>query len=1015
MNLSVKYWKHHKGHAAALLGAIIVSTMAMTVGMLLARSASQEQVESVLRGVGNYDIFIPLAEEDDLRALSERPEIAECELLYSGGFAKTEYSESIRFGAFDSARGEEIFYFEPEPGGRYPRGAGEVCGYRSSFTSIGVAPVVGTKLELELTDPEGNVVGTREFTISGILDNTRSNWYEKPFRSMEVNLVGTKYNTDDIDFPELFVSPEDLPAQTAVTALLKCDPSLKPIEVAQKLEEELDIEACAGDNLPMLGNLVSWFWQTNGSSEEDLNSHVSLGYRDFYSSTLIPIFLAVVLVVSFVSVYGVMSGAMLDRQRQFGLFRSMGMSKRCVRGILLREALSFAVLGVAAGYASGLLVYTAYLQLMNTFGSARIYSAFGAHVVARAMSLNPYLYPWVLGLCFSALAAALPAVRALRLSPNEMLFPEKTEKIRRRQDGGLRRNRVQCKEKQSERKKRGGRREQDECKTRYENRRHARSAGIAQKVTGRNLNRDRGVVFLIVLTGWTFVFGAAFMLAKSDSDNSRALEQLEEAGGADADYTATKDLYEAMCGNVCFNRHGEGISQENMDALRSSPDVSSASGVMQMPGVKLFYQDKTIPQKLRDALGDLLITQNLIPTEDYLGELHEKDRAAQGYDEDDLLYQLPCVAADDEMLALLAPYVVSGELDEAGLADGSKAVIVEYPDAQMENPYEVGDRLPLTDSVISDPYVETFDFSNNEVPSGYEPTFYFDYSDGTQTHIGGYTFWKKVEFETEICAILSIDDPKLQELLYAESFVHKNGTGPFVSPGYNLLCGMGAAEAWGLPDRCYTDVRVKLKKDADLERFEALWYTIIGKSGDVESVSRSDIRRRIQRKDLSNLIVFASMIVLVLLVGCFGMANSYQFAVNRNLHNLQILRAVGMSRKRLTASYIRGMFRWPLLAALTSTIPLAIFEGVRRCANWYAFGQEQVHNQYLYEEATGRWVAECWQLRFPFYIELWKQPIAVIIIAAFVCLVAINIAAGLVPLRKMRNMSIVDGMRRDDF
>ena len=76
MNLSTKYWKHHKGRAAALLGAIIVSTMAMTVGMLLARSASQEQVESVLRGVGNYDIFIPLAEEDDLRALSERPEVA---------------------------------------------------------------------------------------------------------------------------------------------------------------------------------------------------------------------------------------------------------------------------------------------------------------------------------------------------------------------------------------------------------------------------------------------------------------------------------------------------------------------------------------------------------------------------------------------------------------------------------------------------------------------------------------------------------------------------------------------------------------------------------------------------------------------------------------------------------------------------------------------------------------------------------------------------------------------------
>ncbi len=981
MNLSQKYWKHHKGRAAALLGAVAVSTMAMTIGMFLARSASQEQVESVLRAEGNYELYIPLTTGDILHTLDNCPEIAECELLYNGGFGKTAYSENVRFGALDGKRAEEIFYYEPEQGGRYPQSAGEICGYRSSFTSIGVAPVTGTTFELELTDLDGAPIGIREFTITGILDNTRSNWYNEPFRSMENALTSTSYTTDDIDFPELFVSKEDLPEKTSMTALLKCDSARKPHEVAVELEEELGAVVCEGYNLSMLGNLVSWGWEVNGHSEDDLNSHAGLGYRDFYSSILIPIFLAVVLAVSFVSVYGVMSGAMLDRQRQFGLFRSMGMSLKRVRRMLFGEALFFAATGVAAGYASGILLYALYLQAVNTFGSAHVYSAFGAHPVACAMSLDPYLYPWVLGLCFSALAAALPALRAIGLSPNEMLFPEKTKMI------------------QKQRKKR----------------KHTRPARIAQKVTGKFLNRDRGVVFLIVLTGWTFVFGAAFMLGKSDGDNQVALQQLQEAGSADVDYMAERNLYNALCGNVCFNRHGEGISREDMAALQASPDVAFAEGVMKMPGVKLLYQEKTIPQELRDALGSLWINLNEAPTEDYLAELNEKSREALGYAKDDLLYQLPCVAVDAGLLEDLAPYVVEGRLDEAGLLNGSKVVIVEYPDVQVANPYAAGDTITMTDVVISDPVAENHDFSHNDMPKGYKPSFYYDFSDGTLTHQAGYTFGEKVEFTAEVCAVLYIDDPGLQNLLYAESFVHKNGTGPYVSPGCNILCSMDAAPVWGLPDRCYTDVRVNLKENASQDRFETLWYTIIGRSGDVESLSRSDIQRQIKMKDLSSLTVFASMIGLILVVGCFGMANSYQFAVNRNLHNLQILRAVGMSRRKLTVSYIRGMFRWPLLAALTSTVPLAVFEMVRRYAQWYVFGQEQAHNQYFYEEATGRWVAECWQLRFPYYIEVWKQPVAAIIAAAFLCLAVINILAGLVPLRRMRAMSIVDGMRKDDF
>lgn len=164
-------------------------------------------------------------------------------------------------------------------------------------------------------------------------------------------------------------------------------------------------------------------------------------------------------------------------------------------------------------------------------------------------------------------------------------------------------------------------------------------------------------------------------------------------------------------------------------------------------------------------------------------------------------------------------------------------------------------------------------------------------------------------------------------------------------------------------------------------------------------------------KDFSNMAVFASMITLVILTGCFGMINSYHFAVHKNLQNLQILRAVGMSRKSLIKTYIREMFLWPSIAVVSAVIPIEIFDLVRRYAYHYAFDLQ--HNEYTLTE-SGKMVAS-WQVRFPWYVEMWNQPVLLIMLIAFVLTALVNIAAGVLPMVKMKKMSIVEGIRNDDF
>lgn len=968
MNLSIRYWKFHLGRTIALLSAIIVSTMSMTIGVFLARSASQGTVEQKLDAFGDYDIVVQLIDQEQLNLLSEDRNIAEWELILNGGTCKTEFSDAIYFGAMDNKEAENLFHYQPEKGGRYPEAAGEICGYKSSFEALGTAAVLGNQFELELYDTEGKPAGIKKFTIVGVLNDQRDA-YSNVMRKMENlwgNPDGVFLGADVVDFPEMFVYKDELPDQRTMTAMILCSSDANSYAVENSLREK-GIEALNTPRLGELGTLASVDYQT----EDELYERAHLAYKDLYSSYIIPTFLGIVLIVSFISVYGVMSRAMLEREKQLGLLRSIGMSKRGVKKLLLGEAAVFCLAGVATGYLLGTLIYALYVKAVNTLGDVHIYSAFHAHPIAKAISLNPYLLPWVLGILFSSVAVFIPFFKGIRLSPNEMLFPEKAAQVRH-------------------------------------NRRRSNHNGIVSRMTGKKLSRDIGVIIVILITGWTFVFGALFMLAKSDNDSLNAHEQLNEVSLMDADYSASKDLYDTEWANVLFNRHQEGISAEDMAALQSSEDVAGVRGVIKLPGLKLLYKKQEISDDIAQALEELDISNNL---QDFMQELDEKSRAAQGYDMDDVLYRLPNVAVDSDLLDALNGYEISGEMDKKGMEDGSKVIIVEYPGKEMENPYTAGDRLTLADTVISDAYVEAHDFSQNVMPMGYKETFRWSYPDGSVTDLPGYSFGSKVQFDVEVCAVVRIEDETLGNLLYSESYVMPKKGGGYVSPGYGIVCSTKALQKWGLPDRCYTDVYVNLKTGADTDRFEVLWYTIVGKSGKVNSISRNAIKQRIKRTERANIVLFVSMIILIIVAGCFGMVNTYSFAIKKNLKNIQIMRAIGMSKKRLVYSYIKEIVIWPFIASVTSVVPIQVFEMVRKYAYHYAF--ELGHNFFTPTE-SGKWVG-CWQVLFPWYIKLWEQPVAVVMLIAFLSLAFVNICAGISPIRQMKKISIVEGIRDDSL
>lgn len=121
---------------------------------------------------------------------------------------------------------------------------------------------------------------------------------------------------------------------------------------------------------------------------------------------LLALFSALALALAAIGIYGVMSHGVAQRTNELGIRLALGASRARLLGTVLRQGLSLA----AAGIAAGLVLALALTQLMRTLlfaVSAADPITFGA--VAAGVAL------------MAALACAIPSLRVLRVDPQAAL------------------------------------------------------------------------------------------------------------------------------------------------------------------------------------------------------------------------------------------------------------------------------------------------------------------------------------------------------------------------------------------------------------------------------------------------------------------------------------------------------------------------------------------------------------------------------------------------------------------
>lgn len=942
INLSLKYWVKHKRRAFSIISAIAVSMAALTCAAFLARSASAANLERQLDASGYYDVIIPDISVEDLNDYKEDKRFSAVGILYRGGTITHYGSEIFHFGALsDSAI--DLYHFTPGAG-RYPRESGEITAYRSFFEANGCAARVGNRLNLELCDYEGNVIRKSEFTIVGVLENEREN-------NINRDIVGQIRYTS----PQVFLCCEDMPENCASDLLANYAVGTDINQMKSEFEDK-GIDFYDGARIMMM-NAVA-LAPVVELSEAGLNEALGNAQKDFYAYALIPTFSGAVLLVAFVSVYNVITTSLAERKQQLAMLRCIGMERRQAVKMALTETFLMVISGITSGFVLGIAVYIGIMEIQKGAG-INVYPAFRVNNVIRAITVNPYVFPAVSCFICSFLAVLLPYLVQMDRSPVEGL----------RSDNPVIRGKS--------------------FRIKY------KAAVLGKMAGGVRQNLSCFIIVLIVI--WSSVFGYSYFSAQSTRDNRAYRIQLENSQLMGVDYLARRDFCYAMCGNAQLNKHGSGIPTELADRIFESGDVKAVYAMIEAISTKAVYR---VGEAGEEIISSLSTTNLDYGVQTGLEELDEKSRRKQGYLEDEILFNIPTVGVPMDTLEFLSRYLVDGSIDREKLLSGEEVLLLQTTEY---SPYSVGDLIPMTDVVIDDPVAEEFDFSMGYVPEGYEPDFYFRYTDnGNPNSFPGYAFGMRCDYEVTVGGHIVITDPETAAFFYTEGMIG--------DCGFNILCAASAFARWGLPDRNYSRLGVSLADGADIERFDELWYGVIGNSREVVSTSRAALLRRMNGVTRTNISIFYAMIITVVVLGLIGIINSTNLRIRRQLRTYSVLRAIGFSKTGLTVMILKQGLLYTVIGSLTSFVPLCFFEMVRQSA----IRATEAGVGVMITVQNGRSDIP-WQGLFPKYMELFNEPVLLIICAVFVMMCLITLLSNAIPAMWIARKNIVEALRNDDF
>lgn len=243
------------------------------------------------------------------------------------GFLTNTSYHNIEFDVLDSVQADLTFCMPVH--GSIPKAENEIVTSDTALRDLGVEPEVGATVSIAFTAHGQNYQ----------LDMVVSGWFEATSEQLSMMWAGTAFRDAH---PDIFEYTYDQDRDMAGTYYS---------------------DFIATSTVGLQENLDHWIWQMGGDPDAINSDNLSVTINTITNPTLKPttLLLGAVIIVLFILcgyllIYNVFDIAVMQEIRRYGLYRTVGMSKRQVKKLINQQALWLSCIAIPLGLLIGYFI-----------------------------------------------------------------------------------------------------------------------------------------------------------------------------------------------------------------------------------------------------------------------------------------------------------------------------------------------------------------------------------------------------------------------------------------------------------------------------------------------------------------------------------------------------------------------------------------------------------------------------------------------------------------------------------
>jgi ABC-type antimicrobial peptide transport system permease subunit len=869
LEISKSYWKCNKKQLFQLISVLILTMAGLVSACLYGRSALLGQLDNWLNERGNFDISVYYPDDEISEFLMNDDRFIEKSKIFRIGTGCFDNDITVDVGYFADNQAEDMFHLQLVEG-HFPEKENEICIDELTLKELGYAAKINQEIHMTINTNDG-LSKENDYKIVGIIKIKSQGEYGISYARLNQDRAGNEY------YPPLIYMFKDDARQITdcendyiflgnVNYIDGFDDYSMLYELNTKFEQIICSDTTYNFSRSQI--IAAITMQDNAYLREGIGYLANEKYigselmqKDYYNGVLIPVFFIIFVLVTIFSLYSVLKLTLVDRYKEIGILRCLGMEMRQLIAMLMIEMAIFLFAGLIVGFILGVLIYAITLIIQKNIYSQDIIWAFklddfwGKYI--SMVTHNPYIIPALIIILVVTVVFFFYIVNNLRNnSPSEVILKKTYRHKFRKIDDSL--------------------------------------------VGGFHYFLIVIMIFVIMATFYGYL-----SYRKLADDNSEEQQDIIDNIGTSAfDYVATLDVSDTLLG---YNQllHSSGINRDNYESIASDSNVEKSIGYIANISTKLVLDSDN---KWNEVLqnGNCRYVENDSYTEEdnlHFQKVDDIDWRYKGYSDDENLYQVPMFGFTESNMEMFDKYIIAGSIDNTKLESGEEVLLI-IDSMEKLSYFSVGDVLDMTDVI----YDESIDNDEN-IPMGIVP------EELTETEfIDGIPFYalgERFDFKVKIGAIAVVDDD-LADMIW-KSY-------PVPNSGIRLVTGIDSFKTIGLPDENITDLYVKLKNYADSEAFEGKWYSAVLYSNNISNFNVTELISSVTEKEKSSMLIFYALFFVFGVISIVCIYNIISVMIQKSKEKVLILRRIGATRCKIQMMFCKKLALYPLIAGAVSCV-----------------------------------------------------------------------------------------------